>query len=146
MTTGGKQWSVTSGQWPVPPPMSVKTYRDLVVWQKTMDFVAEVYRVIRKFPKEEQYGITSQLRRAAVSIPSNIAEGQGRQTTGEFRQFLGAARGFLLETETQILLSERLEYMDHKTADGLLEQASEVGRILNGLLSSLEGSHRSTGH
>lgn len=122
--------------------MSVRSYRDLVVWQKAMDFVAEVYRLTRSFPKEELYGITSQLRRAAVSIPSNIAEGQGRQTTGEFRQFLGHARGSILETETQILLSERLEYLDHETADGLLKQASEVGRILNGLLTSLEGSHR----
>jgi four helix bundle protein len=123
--------------------MSVRSYRDLVVWQKAMDFVAEVYRVTRHFPKEEQYGITSQLRRAAVSIPSNIAEGQGRQSTGEFRQFLCHARGSLLETETQILLSERLEYLNQKTAGSLLEQSSEVGRILNGLLASLEGSHRS---
>lgn len=77
-------------------------------WQKAMDFVVDVYSVTRKFPKEEIYGVTSQLRRAAVSIPSNIAEGQGRQTTGEFRQFLGHARGPLLEAETQILLSERV--------------------------------------
>jgi four helix bundle protein len=86
--------------------------------------------------------MTSQLRRAAVSIPSNIAEGQGRQTTGEFRQFLGHARGSLLETETQILLSERLDYVDKKTTEMLLEQAAELGRILNGLINSLEESHR----
>jgi four helix bundle protein len=108
-----------------------------------MDFTAEVYRVTRRFPKEELYGITSQVRRAAVSVPSNIAEGQGRGTTGEFRQFLGQARGSLLETETQILLAERLEYLDHETADNLLQRASEVGRILNGLIKSLTGSHRS---
>ena len=126
--------------------MAVRSYRELVAWQKAMDFAAAVYRVTRSFPKEEQYGITSQLRRAAVSIPSNIAEGQGRQTTGEFRQFLGQARGSLLETETQILLSERLQYLEQQAANCLLEQASEVGRILNGLLTSLEGSHRSTGH
>lgn len=107
-----------------------------------MDFTAEVYRITQTFPKQELYGVTSQLRRAAVSIPSNIAEGQGRQTTGEFRQFLGHARGSLLETETQILLSERLEYLDHKATEKLLKQAAEVGRILNGLMSSLEGSHR----
>jgi four helix bundle protein len=107
-----------------------------------MDFTAEIYRVTRTFPKDELYGVTSQLRRAAVSIPSNIAEGQGRQTTGEFRQFLGHARGSLLETETQVLLSERLEYLDHKTTESLLKQAAEVGRILNGLMASLEGSHR----
>jgi four helix bundle protein len=88
--------------------MAVRSYRELIAWQKAMDFVTEVYRATRTFPKEEIYGMTSQLRRAAVSIPSNIAEGQGRQTTGEFRQFLGHARGSLLETETQIVLSERL--------------------------------------
>jgi len=121
--------------------MSVRSYRELVVWQKAMDFVAEVYRATKVFPKEEQYGITSELRRAAVSIPSNIAEGQGRQTR-EFRLFLGHARGSLLETETQILLSERLNYLEHEAANCLLEHASEVGRILNGLLTSLEGSHR----
>lgn len=122
--------------------MPVQSYRDLVAWQKAMDFTAEIYRVTRRFPKEELYGITSQLRRAAVSIPSNIAEGQGRQTTGEFRQFLGYARGSLLETETQIFLAERLEYLDHETAERLLRQAAEAGRILNGLMNSLKGSHR----
>ena len=122
--------------------MPVQSYRQLIVWQKAMDFVAEVYRVTRTFPKEEMYGVTSQLRRAAVSIPSNIAEGQGRQTTGEFRQFLGHARGSLLETETQILLSERLEYLDQKTTETLIGQAAELGRILNGLMNSLEKSRR----
>src|SRR6266852_1521512 len=123
--------------------MPVQSYRQLIVWQKAMDFVAEVYRVTRTFPKEEMYGVTSQLRRAAVSIPSHIAEGQGRQTTGEFRQFLGHARGSLLETETQILLSERLEYLGHKETESLIAQAAEVGRILNGLMNSLEKSRRS---
>ena len=131
--------------------MAVRSYRELIAWQKAMDFAAEVYRVTRYFPKDELYGLTSQLRRASVSIPSNIAEGQGRQTTGEFRQFLGHARGSLLETETQILLSERLGYLEHETMKKLLAQASEVGRIVNGLMSSLKGSHRqdwplTTGH
>ena len=118
--------------------MPVKSYRELVVWQKSMDFAAEVYRVTRAFPREEMYGVTSQLRRAVVSVPSNIAEGQGRGTTGEFRQFLGQARGSLLEAETQVLLCERLKYLDNKTAAALLEQAGEVGRILNGLMRSPE--------
>jgi len=122
--------------------MPVQSYRELIAWQKAMDFTAEVYRATRSFPKDELYGVTSQLRRASVSIPSNIAEGQGRQSTGEFRQFLGHARGSLLETETQILLSERLEYLDRGTAENLLGQAAEVGRILNGLMNSLKGSHR----
>jgi four helix bundle protein len=122
--------------------MPVRSYRELVAWQKSMDFVAEIYRVTQDFPKVEQYGITNQLRRAAVSIPSNIAEGQGRQTTGEFRQSLGHARGSLLEAETQILLSERLKFLEHEPASCLLEQASEIGRILSGLLTSLEAAHR----
>ena len=149
---GNKQWPVDSGQRQVVKDeagwyaMPVRSYRELIAWQKAMDFVEEVYRMTRGFPKEELYGITSQVRRAAISIPSNIAEGQGRQTTGEFRQFLGQARGSLCETETQILLSERLGYLDRETAIVVIEQASEVGRILNGLLSSLEGSHRPTGH
>jgi four helix bundle protein len=122
--------------------MPVQSYRQLIAWQKAMDFVAAVYKATRMFPKEEMYGLTSQLRRAAVSIPSNIAEGQGRQTTGEFRQFLGHARGSLLETETQILLCERLDYLDGKTAEMLIGHAAELGRILNGLLNSLEKSRR----
>lgn len=136
---------MASGRWPVvleANGMPVQSYRELFAWQKAMDFTTEVYRVTRRFPKEELYGVTSQLRRAAISVPSNIAEGQGRQTTGEFRQFLGHARGSLLETETQILLSERLEYLDHETTENLLKQAAEVGRILNGLMNSLKGSHR----
>ncbi|MFZ0481367.1 MAG: four helix bundle protein [Terriglobales bacterium] len=107
-----------------------------------MDLTAEVYRVNRRFPKEELYGVTSQLRRAVISVPSNIAEGQGRQTTGEFRQFLGHARGSLLEAETQILLAERLEHLGHEMTEALLKQSAEVGRTLNGLMSSLKGSHR----
>ena len=122
--------------------MAVQSYRDLIAWQKAMDFAAEVYRVTRSFPKEELYGVTSQLRRAAVSIPSNIAEGQGRQTTGEFRQFLGHARGSLLETETQLLLSERLKYVERANSETLLQQSAELGRILNGLISSLDRSRR----
>jgi four helix bundle protein len=122
--------------------MPVQSYRQLIAWQKAMDFVTEVYRVTREFPQAELYGMTSQLRRAAVSIPSNIAEGQGRQTTGEFRQFLGHARGSLLETETQILLSERLEYLDHNTTATLIAHAAELGRILNGLMNSLEKTRR----
>lgn len=96
--------------------MAVQSYRELVAWQKAMDLAAEVYRITRTFPGDELYGITSQLRRASVSVPANIAEGQGRQTTGEFRQFLGHARGSLLETETHILLAMRLHYIPRLVA------------------------------
>ena len=117
--------------------MAVQSYRELVAWQKAMDFAAEVYQITKSFPKEELYGITSQLRRASVSIAANIAEGQGRQTTGEFCQFLGHARGSLLETETHILLAMRLAYIPESSGEGLLSRSAEVGRILNGLLASL---------
>jgi four helix bundle protein len=97
--------------------------------------VTEVYRQTKSFPKEEQYGLTSQLRRAAVSVPSNIAEGQGRLTTGEFRQFLGHAKGSLAEVETQLMIARNLGYL--ADSQPLLEQTSEVARLLNGLLRSL---------
>ena len=113
------------------------SYRDLIAWQKAMDLVEEIYRATRGFPKDEIYGLTSQLRRAVVSVPSNIAEGQGRLTPGEFRQFLGHARGSLLETETQVLLAGRLHYIPPDETSRLLKLSEEVGRILNGLIGSI---------
>ena len=101
------------------------SYRDLIVWQKAMDLTELMYGVTRNFPKEELCGLVSQLRRAAVSVASNIAEGQGRLTTGEFRHFLGLARGSLLEVETQVLLSERLRILDHATVEKVLVLSSE---------------------
>lgn len=115
----------------------VQSYRDLIVWKKTMSFVLAIYRNTESFPKTETYGLTSQLRRAAVSVPSNIAEGQGRRSTGEFKQFLGNARGSLMEVETQILIARELGYLKQSDAENLLSMAAEVGRILNGLLGSL---------
>jgi four helix bundle protein len=102
-----------------------------------MDLVEEIYKTTRGFPKDELYGLTSQLRRAAVSVPSNIAEGQGRLTPGEFKLFLGHARGSLLETETQISLAGRLQYISTEEMNHLLKLSAEVGRILNGLISSV---------
>lgn len=116
---------------------AVHSYRDLIAWKKAMLLVADVYRSTQSFPKSELYGLSMQLRRAAVSVPSNIAEGQGRLSTGEFKQFLGHARGSFLEIETQILIAADLEYLDTETEKLLLSQAAEVGRILNGLISSL---------
>ncbi|MCX5893200.1 MAG: four helix bundle protein [Deltaproteobacteria bacterium] len=113
-----------------------KDYTDLIVWQKAMNLVTEIYRLTRKLPKDELFGLTSQLRRAAVSIPSNIAEGQGRLTQGEFRLFLGNARGPLSELETQILIARNLDLIDKIEAARLLEMATEVGRTLNGLIAS----------
>jgi four helix bundle protein len=115
----------------------IQSYRDLVVWKKSMALVLNVYRCTQAFPKIETYGLTSQLRRAVISVPSNIAEGQGRLSTGEFRQFLGNARGSLMEVETQILVAQDLGYFEQNQSEALLSATAEVGRILNGLLASL---------
>ena len=117
--------------------MAVKSYRDLIAWQKAIDLVTEVYACTQTFPREETYGLVSQLRRAAVSVPSNIAEGHARQSTGEFRQFLGHALGSLVEIETQILISQRLGFVGEEKSVDLLGRTAEIGRVLNGLLRSL---------
>jgi four helix bundle protein len=115
----------------------VRSYRDLVVWQKAVEFVTEIYRLTYTFPKEEMFGLMSQMRRAAVSIPSNIAEGHGRLSRKEYIYLLGNARGSLAELETQVIIAVNLGYLDEGMMDRLLEQAGELGRILNGLLASL---------
>ena len=102
-----------------------------------MGLVTEVYSCTRTFPREETYGLVSQLRRAAVSVPSNIAEGHARQTTGEFRHFLGHAMGSLVEVETQIEIAERLNYIDPKRSAELAARTAEIGKVLKGLLRSL---------
>ena len=116
----------------------VQSYRDLVAWNKAMELVTEIYRVTQNFPKEELFGLMSQLRRAAVSIPSSIAEGKGRLSKGEFRQFLGNARGSLAEVETQILIAQNLSYLDEPEINRLLAMVEEVGKVLNGLLSAVK--------
>ena len=113
------------------------TYRELIVWQKAMALVRDIYLQTRKFPKEELYGLAAQMRRSAVSVPSNIAEGQGRLSKGEFRQFLGMARGSLLELETQILITAELHYVDGKSSERLVSQTQEVLLMINGLIDSL---------
>ncbi len=95
------------------------SYQELIAWQKAMHLAEEIYAATLTFPRDELYGLTSQVRGAAISIPSNIAEGQGRLTPGEFRQFLGHVRGSLLETETQILMSGRLRYLSQEQVDHL---------------------------
>jgi len=118
--------------------MAVKHYGELIAWQKAMDFVEMVYRSTIGFPKEETFGLTCQVRRAAVSVPSNIAEGQGRRTTGEFLQFLSIARGSLQEAETQLLLAQRLGYLVEARQTELLNLSTEVGRLISGLINALE--------
>ena len=117
--------------------MKVKTYQELIVWQRSMDLIEAVYQISRDFPREEIYGLTSQIRRAAVSIASNIAEGQGRRTTLDFLRHLSIAYGSLLETETQLLIAQRLKYVAQRRVTETMKQTAEVGRLLNGLMASL---------
>ena len=114
------------------------SYRDLKVWQRAMDLVEDAYRVSSSFPQHELYGLTSQLRRAAVSIPANIAEGQARRHKNEFVQHLWIARGSLMETETHLIIAERLKYAQPASIRDLLSQTDEVSRMLSGLISSLK--------
>jgi len=113
-----------------------QSYRDLIAWKKSMGFVSEVYRATQAFPRHELYGLTSQLRRAAVSVPSNIAEGQAHYSAREFHRFLSHARGSLVEIETQIMIAQDLAYLSSDQAERLLLKAAELGRILNGLIKS----------
>ena len=114
-----------------------RTYKDLVAWQKAMELVTEVYRITQHFPKEEMYGLTAQVRRAAVSVPSNIAEGQARYSHMDFQRFLRQARGSLVEVETQVMIGVNLGFLDGKDAKPILGRTAEVGRILNALLNSI---------
>ena len=118
--------------------MEAHRYQDLLAWQKAIVFVERVYTVTLKLPQSEIFGLKSQMRRSAVSVPSNIAEGQGRSTRGEFLQFLGHARGSLYELETQILIASKLGYVSAEEGDCLLMEARELGRVLNGLIGSLK--------
>jgi four helix bundle protein len=118
--------------------VTVRCYQELIGWQKSVDLVTDIYRLTHKFPKDEMYGLTSQIRRAAVSIPCNIAEGQGRLSRGEFKQFLGHARGSVFELESQVLIARNLKYLAPEDATFLLSRITELGKILNGLLKSLE--------
>ena len=120
--------------------MGVRSYRDLIVWQKAMDLVEEVYGITKFFPREEQFSLTSQLRRSAISVPSNIAEGEGRFSKADFNHFLSISHGSLCEAETQTLLANRLDYIERAVADELLERSAEVGRLIRGLSKSLTTS------
>jgi four helix bundle protein len=112
-------------------------YKDLIAWQKAMTLVRSVYELTQTWPQHEQFGLTNQVRRAAVSIPSNIAEGKGRSGIREYSHHLSVAHGSLCELETQLLIAQDLGYVvDHQCAP-VLQQAAEVGRLLRGLIRSL---------
>lgn len=117
--------------------MGSKSYRDLLVWQKGMSIVEEIYRLTAEFPRNEEYGLKSQMRRAAISIPSNIAEGQGRGHGKEFVQFLHIALGSLSELETQIEIASRLQIVQSQEAISILQRCQEVGKMLHGLAGSV---------
>jgi four helix bundle protein len=115
-----------------------QSYRELIAWQKAMDFVMDVYGATKLFPRDEVYGLASQVRRAAVLIPTNIAEGQARYSPSEFHYFLARARGALVEVETQLMIAQNLEYLSPDHGQKLLNKAAELGRVLNGLISSIK--------
>jgi len=114
------------------------SFKDLKAWQKAMDLAEDIYNLTDLFPKHEIYGLTSQMRRAAVSVPSNIAEGKGRSTDRDFVFFLHHSRGSLHELETQLLLSRRRGYVEERAFGQVSNSIQELGRILNGLIAALE--------
>lgn len=117
--------------------MFVKDHKDLIVWQKAMDLVVEIYRLVKKLPKEETYALSDQMRRAVVSIPSNIAEGRGRSSEKDYLRFLFIARGSQAEVETQLLVCVRLDYLSESEIESAMNLCSEVGRMLNSMTRKL---------
>lgn len=118
--------------------MEVKGYQDLKVWQKAMDLVTICYKKTLEFPTDEIYGLTSQIKRAAVSIPANIAEGYGRRYPKEYIRHLSIAYGSLAELETHFQIAHRLNYVDENHLGIILSKSNEIGRMLNGLSKSIE--------
>lgn len=116
---------------------AIRSFRDLKVWQKSIQLTVAIYRVTQGFPREELYGLTSQIRRSSVSIPSNIAEGQGRLNTAEFRQFLGIARGSNCELQTQLEIARELGFSDPQQIESAENLSHEVGKMLFAIIGSL---------
>ena len=120
----------------------INSYRDLVVWQEAMNLAEAAYRLTAQFPKDEAYGLTAQLRRSGASIPANIAEGYGRESTGAYIQHLRIAQGSLKEFETHLLLAERIDIADKAAFAPLLAKSDMIGKLLRGLIRSIEKSNR----
>src|SRR6266702_6602811 len=120
-----------------PNASPIRRYQDLRVWQASMELVVEIYRASESFPKRETYGLTAQCRRAAVSLPSNVAEGHGRKHLGDYLHHLSIANGSLMELETQILIAGRMGYVSREVEERILAQGAEVGRMLSGLARAL---------
>lgn len=121
--------------------MPIESYRSLQVWQKSVDFAVLVYRWVGRFPKHEQYGLASQIQRAAVSIPSNIAEGKERQSDRDFARFITMAMGSLAELETQLLIAQRLGYLDESDWQDAMFLSDEIGKMLRSLHKTLSISN-----
>jgi four helix bundle protein len=115
----------------------INSYRDLLVWQQGMDLTIAVYQATRDWPKEELYGLTSQVRRAAASVPSNVAEGYGRENPGSYLQFLKIAQGSLKELETHLLIAQRIGIVNAPTVESLLAQSESIGKLLRALMRKL---------
>lgn len=116
----------------------IKTHKDLDVWKKSIDFVTKIYKTTNSYPKSELYGLVSQIRRAAVSIPSNITEGAVRKSKVEFRQFLYIALSSAAEIETQLIISKNLNFIDEKTYNILIEELNAISRMIQGLIKSIQ--------
>ncbi len=116
----------------------MKTFRDLLVWQKSMSFVTEIYKISKLFPKEETFGLTSQLRRSAVSIPSNISEGYGREGVKDYLRFLNIAIASLFELQTQVEIAFNLEYINKDKFDEMYELSREIERMLSSFIRSVK--------
>lgn len=115
----------------------IKTHKDLLVWEKSIDLVEQIYKFTKQFPKEELYGITNQMRRCAVSIPANIAEGSGRKNKAEFIQFLHIALGSASELETHLIISQRIGFLSSNSYDEIMNALNEIIKMICGLINSL---------
>ena len=124
--------------------MLVRCYRDLLVWQKAVDLVADCYSVAKQLPRSEIYGLVTQLQRAAVSIPANIAEGHGREHLGDYLRHLSIANGSLMELETHILIAQRLNYLGANDVEHILSLSGELSRMLTGLTKKLSARRTNT--
>ncbi len=112
-------------------------FRELIVWQKSIELVENIYQITNSYPKEELFSLTSQIRRSAISIPSNVAEGFGRKSTLDYIHFLHIARGSLYELQTQLEISNRIKYLSENELHSMIEHCKEVEKLLNGLIKSL---------
>jgi len=116
----------------------VKSYKDLLIWQKGIDLVVEVYKAVKTFPREELFALSDQIRRSSVSVPSNIAEGQARQHTAEFRQFLHVSLGSLAELDTQTIIANKLGYLSEETLSSISNGITELRKMISSLISKLK--------